>query len=236
MNASAVTTLCAAALTAVSYFVPWFAEQIRMVGLFALSGALTNWLAVHMLFEKVPGLYGSGIVPSRFEELKSSIRRLIMTQFFSEEKVAAFFDEEDQGGHLFDPDPIVDVIDYDKVFTSFTDVAMESSFGSVLNLAGGKRLFEPLRDPVKSKVREQVRTILRSDDFHRALRNSIQESHIAEDIVRKAKMIVESRLHELTPELVKQIVQDMIREHLGWLVVWGGVFGGLMGLIAGLLA
>ena len=34
---------------------PW-SEVTLSVGLFALSGALTNWLAVHMLFERVPGL------------------------------------------------------------------------------------------------------------------------------------------------------------------------------------
>ena len=38
-----------------------------------------------MLFEKVPGLYGSGVVPSRFEEFKEGIRSLIMTQFFTED-------------------------------------------------------------------------------------------------------------------------------------------------------
>ena len=37
---------------------PWLS-----MGLFAFSGAVTNWLAVYMLFEKVPGLYGSGVIP-----------------------------------------------------------------------------------------------------------------------------------------------------------------------------
>ncbi|MCU7375947.1 hypothetical protein PEC18_35415 [Paucibacter sp. O1-1] len=40
-------------------------QIVFTIGLFALSGAITNWLAIHMLFEKVPGLYGSGVVPSR---------------------------------------------------------------------------------------------------------------------------------------------------------------------------
>ena len=57
------------------------------VGLFALSGAVTNWLAVHMLFEKVPGLYGSGVIPARFEEFKLAIRHLMMEQFFTEENI-----------------------------------------------------------------------------------------------------------------------------------------------------
>jgi uncharacterized membrane protein YheB (UPF0754 family) len=62
-------------------------DQLFTIGLFALSGALTNWLAVHMLFEKVPGLYGSGVIPARFEDFKLAIRELMMEQFFTEEKI-----------------------------------------------------------------------------------------------------------------------------------------------------
>ena len=62
-------------------------ELVLTIGLFALSGALTNWLAIHMLFEKVPGLYGSGVIPARFEDFKKAIRNLMMEQFFTEENI-----------------------------------------------------------------------------------------------------------------------------------------------------
>lgn len=58
-------------------------------GLFALSGALTNWLAVHMLFERVPGLYGSGVVVLHFEEFKAGILRLVREQLLDPERIAA---------------------------------------------------------------------------------------------------------------------------------------------------
>jgi len=69
-----VPTMIAILFIAVSYLMPpaW-QSLIRNVGLFAFSGAVTNWLAVHMLFEKVPLLYGSGVIPARFEELKSGL-------------------------------------------------------------------------------------------------------------------------------------------------------------------
>jgi uncharacterized membrane protein YheB (UPF0754 family) len=60
-------------------------------GLFALSGAVTNWLAIYMLFERVPGLYGSGVIPLHFETFKTSIHELIMHQFFNRENVEQFF-------------------------------------------------------------------------------------------------------------------------------------------------
>ena len=63
---------------------PW-SNIFLNVGLFALSGALTNWLAVYMLFERVPCIYGSGVVPLHFEDFKTGIHQLIMRQFFDRE-------------------------------------------------------------------------------------------------------------------------------------------------------
>ena len=52
--------LAAIALIIVGWLLPGSVGTVVFyTGLFALSGAVTNWLAVHMLFEKVPGLYGS---------------------------------------------------------------------------------------------------------------------------------------------------------------------------------
>ena len=64
---------------------------VLSTGLFALSGALTNWLAVHMLFERVPGLYGSGVVTLRFEEFKAGILALVREELFGEDKMERLF-------------------------------------------------------------------------------------------------------------------------------------------------
>ena len=52
MNKSIVTNLSALIITIIGIFSPYYSEQILTAGLFALSGSITNWLAVHMLFEK----------------------------------------------------------------------------------------------------------------------------------------------------------------------------------------
>ena len=70
-----------------------FQAYILNMGLFALSGGVTNWLAVHMLFERVPGFYGSGVVQLRFEEFKNGIRGLIMEQFFNNGDLSAFLQQ-----------------------------------------------------------------------------------------------------------------------------------------------
>lgn len=76
MNKSILTNLIATIVLAVGWGLQ--NDLIMMVGLFALSGALTNWLAIHMLFEKVPGLVGSGVIPARFEEFKVAIKTLMI--------------------------------------------------------------------------------------------------------------------------------------------------------------
>ena len=68
MNKSLITNLSALSITIAGIFMPIYSVEIFMAGLFSLSGGITNWLAIHMLFEKVPFLYGSGVIPERFKD------------------------------------------------------------------------------------------------------------------------------------------------------------------------
>ena len=236
MNKSLSTNLISIAFIGVGLFSPTRGELILTVGLFATSGAFTNWLAVHMLFEKVPLLYGSGVVPNRFEEFKTAIRSLIMDQFFTSDNVAGFFEAQTEDiASSFNPDPVVEIIDYDRIFDGFLEAVVQSQFGSMLGFIGGTAALEPLKDPLEAQMRKEVKGILGSPDFLKAVESGMGEENVTEEIIEKVDRIVIKRLDELTPDLVKQIVHDMIREHLGWLVVWGGVFGGLIGLVTGLL-
>ena len=105
LNKSLVTNLLAAALVVVGYLM--HSAIVLNVGLFALSGAITNWVAVYMLFEKVPGLYGSGVVPSRFEEFKAGIAHLMMKQFFTTENIDRFLSEK-EGLSKIDFAPVIE--------------------------------------------------------------------------------------------------------------------------------
>ncbi|MEE2753353.1 MAG: DUF445 domain-containing protein [Candidatus Latescibacterota bacterium] len=236
MNKSLATNLISVACIAAGFLSPVHNELILTVGLFATSGAITNWLAVHMLFEKVPLLYGSGVIPNRFEEFKAAIHNLIMGQFFTMENVAGFFEAQtEEIARAFNPEPVVEVINYDRIFDGFLEAVVQSQFGSMLGFIGGVSALEPLKKPFEVQMRKEVREILGSPEFLTAIEQGMGEENVTEEIIEKVDSIVTKRLDELTPELVKQIVQDMIREHLGWLVVWGGVFGGLIGLITALL-
>lgn len=226
MDKSAVTNAVSASLIAAGYASG--SELVRSIGLFATSGAITNWLAVHMLFERVPLLYGSGVIPARFEEFKAGIEKLIMEQFFTRDNVARFLSGSNHG---IDSSALADAVDYDRAFARLVEAVAASPLGGMLQMFGGERALEPVRDPFKSRMRRTVVELAESEAFREALGSAAT----SDAIVERVGEIVRARLDELTPAMVKQIVQDMIREHLGWLVVWGGVFGGLMGLVAAFL-
>lgn len=236
LDKSLVTNLVAIIVVAAGFYSPLYQEQILSVGFFALSGAVTNWLAVHMLFERVPLLYGSGVIPNRFEEFKGAIKGLLMDQFFTEDNIKrVVVAEEENAAALLDVEPLLNAIDYDKVFDRLVEAIMNSSFGGVLGMLGGAKKLDSLKEPFSAKIRESLLDMTRSERFNNALAASINADKLSDDIKGKVEDIVARRLDELTPQLVKQIVQDMIKQHLGWLVVWGGVFGGLIGLLVSFL-
>ncbi len=234
LNKSSATNLISLLVIGIGYACPWYSEVVKAVGFFAFSGAITNWLAIHMLFEKVPFLYGSGIIPARFEEFKASIKALMMEQFFTVEHIEQFIEnEEQQGGKVLNLSPLLHAVDYDKVYEGLVSSIMHSSFGGMLMMMGGEEALLPLKQPFIEKRQHTLTEMVESDRFKHALQQGLNAHKISEDLTSKIEIVIDNRLRELTPQMVKEIVQAIIKTHLGWLVVWGGVFGGLLGALFG---
>ena len=237
-NKSLTTNVLAAACLGTGYLLPEpYRSPVTNMGLFALSGAVTNWIAIHMLFERVPGLYGSGIIPLHFKEFKHAIHDMMMHQFFTHENVNRLFESEsgDGNGPSIDFAPIIDDTDFTPAFEALIESVEESPLGGMLSMVGGPNALEPLRDPFQQKIGTAIKQIAASDSFQQTLQENLKTGSATEEVLERVSAIVAKRLDELTPQMVKEIIQKMIREHLGWLVVWGGVFGGIIGLIVTLL-
>ena len=226
------TNLIAIALVVFGLWIPepW-SKTILNIGLFSLSGAITNWLAVYMLFERVPGIYGSGVVTLHFKDFKAGIHQLIMRQFFNQKNFEKFFNGSDGSKYLPDFKQVFKEINLNPAFDSLLEVIQNSSFGPLLSMAGGMQTLEPLREPFKEKMHLVVQKIAVSESFQKAMSEKQDEFVASQELHQKIDGIVIERLEELTPGMVKKIIEDMIQKHLGWLVVWGGVFGGIIGLI-----
>lgn len=233
MNKSFITNLVAFALIPIGYLSS--NPTLLTIGMFAFSGAITNWLAVHMLFEKVPGLYGSGIIPARFEEFKVAIKTLMMEQFFTDENIDRFLSNGDGIQPELHLEPVIQKVDLSPAFDTLIKVIMESSFGGMLGMLGGTEALLPLKEPFIKNMKTSIIDITQQESFRTLLKSEIEQPEVMSDIKTKVSSIIDKRLSELTPQLVKKMVQDMIKQHLGWLVIWGGVFGGIIGGLSTLI-
>lgn len=231
---------------------PW-RTVILSTGLFALSGALTNWLAVHMLFERIPGLYGSGVITLHFEEFKTAILKMVHDELLDKDNIERLLKQQTQKAEqnneshtensndatneaTIDIETLLSGIDLDAAYDQLVATIVESSFGSMLAMVGGEAALQPLREPFKKRMQQFLSDAARSPRVKSLVNEQISKFAGSDRFTQKLEQLLKSRLDEMTPEMVKEIMQRMIRNHLGWLVVWGGVFGGLIGCLAGLIS
>lgn len=239
INKSLVSNIIAATVVLIGLVISGpYKVYVLNTGLFALSGGITNWLAVHMLFERIPGFYGSGVIPLRFEEFKLGIRALIMEQFFHQADLEAFFHGSGDTSKKMAEElkQAIDGLDLDGAFDSLLEVIMASSLGGMLGMFGGRGALDPLRSPFVDKMRNYFKDQFTDGGFQQQIQDALRSALDDETIRDKLKEMIDERLNQMTPTLVKEIIQQMIRKHLGWLVVWGCVFGGIIGLIVTLVS
>ncbi len=229
VDKSILTNLIAFCIVLLSFVVPEFlTKHFFDMGFYALSGAITNWLAVYMLFEKVPFLYGSGIIELNFEVFKKSIKDMVMEQFFSSKNMQNFLETEEM---RIDLSGVIENVDMNKAFDALKSTIMESKFGGMIGMFGGEGVVESFREQFLNKLRVSLIYIVKSSSFHEEIKKHLSSTTIQEDLTSFIGTMVTNRLNELTPRMVKDLIKMLINEHLGWLVVWGGVFGGAIGFI-----
>jgi uncharacterized membrane protein YheB (UPF0754 family) len=233
MNKGLVTNIIALFLVIVSFFINSdFSIYFYYSGLFALSGALTNQIAIYMIFHKVPFIYGSGVIELNFEKFKKSLKQIIMEQFFTKERIEQFLKLELQSA---DFKQIIEKTDFNPAFDSLKESIKESKFGGFLNMVGGESALEPLRDTFSNKLKKSLISIFESDSFKNQLNGIVNSANIPYTLIEKVDIIIDKRLNELNPKEVRDLVNSLIKEHLDWLVVWGGLFGGLIGLVSAII-
>lgn len=203
---------------------PW----ILAAGLFGFAGGITNWLAVKMLFDRVPLLYGSGVIPNRFREIREQVKLLIMTHFFDTGYLERFFGERVD---TLAADPaleqkLVDLLasdEVDEIVGRKLEELQDSPSGMMLKMVGTQTV-KPLVKQFLAGVGVELAPRLVAE---------LTQPALEVDALRdQVDQLLSAKLEELTPETVKEMMEEVIRQHLGWLIVWGNVFGGLIGLVS----
>ena len=129
--------------------------------MFAISGSVTNWLAVHMLFDKVKFLYGSGVILDRFDEIKVGIKNLALEELFTKDKIEKYLLNKNDNGIK----SITSKIDYDKLFEGLLDAIESSKLGGMLVMFGGRKALLPLKEPITIKLKSKkiINALLEGD-------------------------------------------------------------------------
>ena len=222
MNKSILTNIVALLITLIGIINPFENSLLLVIGLFSLSGGITNWIAIHMLFEQVPFIYGSGIIPKNFLKFKQAIKDLVIKEFFSRNNVEVFTSKISEEAIT----SISKNINYNNIFEGLTESIESSQLGGMLSMVGGKKALEPLRKPIMIKLETLFKSIIENE------KRSNFGDEIVDNVYVRIEKLIDDRLNELSSQEVKKIIQNLIDKHLGWLVIWGGVFGGFIGIIS----
>jgi hypothetical protein len=201
-------------------------------GLFGFAGGITNWLAVKMLFDKVPGLIGSGVIPRQFKAIRMAVKDTIMKTFFDEAYLEAYLKDRSksllQGLDL--PAKIEGLFakdDFDATLELKLTELSQKPEGMMLQMmagmTGGISGMVPMIKPMLQSFGGEMGTML-VNNFNPMDLMSVEQVRAELDRLMEEKLLL------LTPELVKRLMEDVIRKHLGWLIVWGNVFGALIGV------
>ena len=206
---------------------PW----ILATGLFGFAGGITNWLAVKMLFDRVPLLYGSGVIPNRFREIREQVKLLIMTHFFDTDYLERFFGDR-IGDLSTDPQlegKIVDLLasdEVDEIVERKLEELQASPSGAILKMVGTQTV-KPLVVQFLGGIGSELAP--------RLVAEFAQPAMEVDALRDQVDQLLTAKLEELTPATVKEMMEEVMRQHLGWLIVWGNVFGGLIGLVSHIL-
>jgi len=188
-------------------------EYVLGTGLFAVSGGVTNWVAIKMLFNKVPGLYGTGIIPAKFKEIRLVLKDVVMKNFFDETYLNFYL--KDKVLNMDIEGKLTEFLNSDKLVQVLEAV-----------LGDDAKMLVPIVRPFLTSTGSRIAPILKDKIKQMDLMNDLESVKLQID-----KMLT-TRLEELTPEKVKLLLEEVMKEHLYWLIIWGNVFGGLLGLIS----
>ncbi|RDD46990.1 hypothetical protein TrispH2_001513 [Trichoplax sp. H2] len=203
---------------------------IRAIGVFGLSGGITNWLAVKMLFDKIPGLIGSGVIRNQFIEIRNCVKMVVLDTFFEPSSMMEYLNgKQDDWLQQLDIDSKIDGVlksqAADEIVDKQLSLMMSRPEGMMLSFMGmSVNVLKPTILPFIHGLGPTVSSVLSKN---------IQTSEFInpENIRKQVDELLSVKLEEMTATRVKALVEHMIRKHLGWLVVWGNVFGALIGII-----
>lgn len=205
---------------------------ILSFGLFGFSGGITNWLAVHMLFKRIPWVAGSGVIPVRYKSIRATVKDVIMETFFDPQfledylgsKLKEFGSGTDTTAQV---KALLDGDDFDKQLDQkLENLGTLPAFAPVLAMGMQPASLKPMIKPFVSDLALDLAPVLKDEMTDPKVLIDIE---VIRGQIGKYMAV---RIQTLTEKKVNRLMEFVIRDHLGWLIVWGNVFGAIIGLIS----
>jgi len=199
------------------------AKDVRSV-----MGAL---MCLPVLFKKIPGVYGSGVIPVQYVSIRETIKDVIMGTFFDPEFLEQYIGEKLKSvSKDIDTDAKVKEMTEGEEFDKTLDAKL-ATLGDRPELAplaafGGPAALKPMIKPFVSGLGLELAPLLKE---------KLTDPKVVVDIdlVRdEIEKYMDVRMKTLTAKKVTRLMEFVIMEHLGWLVVWGNVFGAIIGVLS----
>eukprot|EP00002_Diphylleia_rotans_P023371 TRINITY_DN4598_c0_g1_i2.p1 TRINITY_DN4598_c0_g1~~TRINITY_DN4598_c0_g1_i2.p1 ORF type:complete len:280 (+),score=69.23 TRINITY_DN4598_c0_g1_i2:53-892(+) len=182
-------------------------EYILAVGLFGFSGGITNWLAVKMLFDKIPFIYGSGVIPSRFKEIRQTVKNTIMATFFDKEYLNKYIHHKTE---TLKADINIEAKlqemfsspQFDEILTRELNALATKPEGAVFAFMGLAPIqLKPMIKPFLTGMGSSVGPLLLQQLDPTSIISIERVQHEIDDLMT-------TKLEELTPEIVKKVRSD----------------------------
>jgi len=200
------------------------------VGLFAFAGGITNFIAIQMLFYKIPGIYGSGVIEKRYKSIRRSMKDMILSTFFQPDFLNKYIPQK-----LREAAAGADV--ESKINAFLTSEAGQAMLDEKIDQLGESpegQLVDSMNINISSfkPFVKPVMISFLSDLGPTIMYNLIDPRKGGLNLVKlrdELDRYMCERMEEVTPQMMVDILYCVVLHYLGWLVVWGCIFGGIMG-------
>merc|ERR1711933_12408 len=160
--------------------------------MFAIGGGVTNWVAIKMLFDKIPLVYGSGIIPAQYEGIRRVVKNVIMKNFFDETFL-----------NYYVKDKVLNMDIKGKLEDFCKSEKMEKILQGVFGNDAG--MLVPIVKPHIVKVGARLAPLIKDKIRSMDLMKDLDSAKVEVD-----KMLTD-RMLELTPDKVKVLLEEIMR-------------------------
>ncbi|XP_070575839.1 uncharacterized protein [Ptychodera flava] len=186
-----------------------FLYVFRAIGIFGFSGGAANWVAIKLVFYRIPGLIGSGVIPRHYMEIKQRIKSMVIEIFFEQEFLSRYLAEKG--------DAFLSAINLEDQMKETTesghmDVLIDKQIKMMVTEPEGAMFKMVGMD--STKLKSFVKSLICSISnqiTHRLLVSFKNSTHFtAEHIRHEVEAMIVTRMENITAKQVIKIVEELV--------------------------